>query len=356
MKTTSSKNQRAPRRKVSEVKRATLADVARLSGVGPMTVSRTINGHPYVTEETATKVRAAIRQLSYRPNHAARILTGQRSRSIGLIVPDISDSFFSIISQAAQETARAHGYLLWLAASGEDAGIEASQVEMMLTFGVDGILLVPSDSGKASLKALVAASAPVVTIDRAIESAKTSSVEVENRAGAVLAVDHLIQHGHKQIACIVTNPHLITISERVAGYQDSMRRAKLRPRKEIHLPDQASARPALAKLFHSRNPPRALFTANNITTMWVLEALRELKIKVGKDVALVGFDDVDFFSHLTPGVTAIRQPIVEMGTLAAEILLTSLQTEAAPRLVRSVLPTTLVIRESCGCKARELAV
>src|ERR1039458_6809676 len=166
-------------------KRATLADVARLSGVGAMTVSRTINDHPYVSEETAKKVRAAVRELNYRPNHAARVLTGQISRSIGLIVPDISDSFFSIISQAVQETARANGYLLWLAASGENPAIEASHVEMMkthaahgsllwlaasgenpaieashvemmTTFGADGILLVPSDSRKTYLKTLVA--------------------------------------------------------------------------------------------------------------------------------------------------------------------------------------------------------
>src|ERR1035437_5909896 len=96
-----------------------------------MTVSRTINGHPYVSDETAKKVQAAIRRLNYRPNHAARMLTGQLSRSIGLIVPDIADTFFSVVSHAVQETARESGYLVWLAASDEDPSIEAAQVEMM---------------------------------------------------------------------------------------------------------------------------------------------------------------------------------------------------------------------------------
>ncbi len=309
-------SRRAKVRNSKRPKRPTLADVARLSGVGPMTVSRTINGHPYVSKRTARKVQAAIRELNYKPNQAARVLNGQLSRSIGLIVPDISDSFFSIISQAVQETAHANGYLLWLAASGEDPAIEASHVEMMTNYGVDGILLVPSRSRKTYLKTLASGSTPVVTIDRPIDIARTDSVEVENRAGARLAVDHLIQHGHKRIACIMTNPHLMTIRDRITGYRDSMRHAKLPFMKEVHLPNRDSAKPTLSKLFASRNPPHALFTANNAATIWVIGVLQELKIKFGKDVALVGFDDIDFFAQLTPAVTAIRQPAIEMGKLA----------------------------------------
>jgi len=337
------RNSRRPRR-------ATLADVARLSGVGPMTVSRTINGHPYVSEETAKRVRAAIQQLNYKPNHAARVLTGQLSRSIGLIVPDISDSFFSVISQSVQETAHAHGYLLWLAASGDDPAIEASHVEMMTTYGVDGILLVPSHSRKAYLTTQAYGSTPVVTIDRPLEIARTDSVEVENKTGARLAVDHLIQHGHDRIACIVTKPHLLPIRERIAGYRYSMKKANLPAMKETHLPNRESAKLVLAGLFASRNPPQALFTANNLATVWVIETLRELKIKLGRDVALVGFDDIDFFRQLTPAVSAVRQPSIEIGKLAAQLLLKKIRDEVASDFIKEVLPLTLIVRESCGCK------
>lgn len=355
MSTHSSGNNRNPKiRNSKRPKRATLADVARLSGVGPMTVSRTVNGHPHVSEETAKKVRAAIRQLDYRPNHAARVLTGQLSRSIGLIVPDISDSFFSVISQAVQETAHAHGHLLWLAASGEDPAIEASHVEMMTTYGVDGILLVPSHSRKAYLRSLAAGSTPVVTIDRPIEIAKTDSVEVENRVGARLAVDHLIQHGHERIACIVTKSHLLPIRERIAGYRDSMRQANLPAMKETHLPNRESAKLVLSKLFASRNPPQALFTANNLTTIWVIETLKELKIKLSKDVALVGFDDIDFLRQLTPAVSAVRQPSFEIGKLAAQILLKNIRDEVVSGFTKEVLPLTLIVRESCGCKITDI--
>lgn len=336
-------------RKSFASKRATLEDVARAAGVGPMTVSRTINGHPYVAEETAKRVHEAIRRLDYRPNHAARILTGKLSRSIGLIVPDISDTFFSVVSHAVQETARANGYLVWLAASGEDASIEAAQVEMMTHHPVDGILLVPSDSHHSYLKTIAAGTTPIVTIDRPMEVATTDSVGVENRRGAHMAVEHLLEHGYKKIGCVAANSRLLTIKERIAGYKESMHEARLSYVKELHLPSHASAKAALSELFHSRHRPEALFTTNNAATIWVIEVLKELKLEMGKDVALVGFDDVDFYTLLTPAVTAVRQPAAELGNVSARLLLQRINGEFKTSSVRTVLPVTLTIRESCGC-------
>jgi LacI family transcriptional regulator len=336
-------------RRTPAPKRATLEDVARAAGVGAMTVSRTINGHPYVSEETAKKVRAAIRQLSYRPNHAARMLTGQLSRSIGLIVPDLTDPFFAVVSHAVQETARESGYLVWLAASNDDPTIEAAQVEQMTHHPVDGILLVPADSKNKYLKSVAEGPTPVVTIDRPIEVATSDSVGVENRAGARLAVEHLIRHGYKRILCVATNTHLLTIKERLAGYEECLRKAKLPRLKAIRLTSQVDVKPALKELFESRTWPDALFSANNISTSWVIEALREMKIEIGKDVALVGFDDVDFYSLITPPVTAIRQPLPELGRMSTRLLLQRIKGEFTASSVRTVLPVTLIVRESCGC-------
>jgi LacI family transcriptional regulator len=333
-------------------RRATLADVAREAGVGAMTVSRMINGHPYVAEETARRVREAIQKLDYRPNHAARILTGKLSRSIGLIVPDISDTFFSIVSHAVQETARESGYLVWLAASGDDPSVEAAQVEMMTHHPVDGILLVPADGRGNYLKTVVTGTIPIVTIDRPMEVATTDSVGVENRVGAQIAVDHLAQHGYEKIACITANAHLVTIKERIAGYKESMRQAKLQPIKEINLPGSESAAYALADLLSSSHRPDALFTANNAATIWVIEALKAMRIEMGKDIALVGFDDVDFFTLITPSVTAVRQPASELGNVSARLLLQRINGEFKTSSVRTILPVSLTIRESCGCKSK----
>ena len=334
----------------TSTKRATLEDVARAAGVGPMTVSRTINGHPYVAEETAKRVRAAIRELDYRPNHAARMLTGKLSRSIGMVVPDIADSFFSIVSHAVQEVARESGYLVWLAASNEDPTIEAAQVEMMRHHPVDGLLLVPADSRDRYLKTAATGATPMVTIDRSIEVATTDSVEVENRDGARMAVEHLISHGRKRIVCVDTNSHLRTIKERFAGYQEALRHARLPLTKEVRLSNRASAQAALSAIFSSRNRPDALFTANNAATIWVIETLRELKIEAGKDVALIGFDDEEFYTLITPPVSAIRQPAAELGRVAARLLLQKIKGEGSSSCVRTVLPVSLIPRASCGCR------
>lgn len=336
-------------RKASPIKKATLEDVARVAGVGPMTVSRTINGHPYVAPATAKKVHAAIRQLGYRPNRAARILTGKSSKSIGLIVPDLSDMFFSVVSHAVQDAARQAGYLVWLAASNADPMIEEAQVEEMTNHPVDGILLVPADSRSKYLKAAISRSAPVVTIDRSAELAQTDSVEVENYAGARTATEHLISHGYRRIACLVMNSHLRPVRERIAGYEERMREADL-PRRKVVLSDETTAKTVLTELFALPDRPDALFTANNACTICVIKALRALKIEVPRDVALVGFDDVDFYTLLTPPVTTIRQPGAELGRTAVRLLLQKIKSESSASVVRTILPVTLVVRESCGCK------
>jgi len=281
------------------------------------------------------------------------MLTGQLSRSIGLIVPDLADTFFSVICHAVQETARESGYLVWLAASSYDPSIEAAQVEQMTHHPVDGILLVPVDSRHKYLKAVTSGATPVVTIDRPIEVATTDSVEVENRAGARMAVEHLIRHGCRRITCVAANSHLRTIKERIAGYEECLRGARLSRAKALQLSSLAEAKATLSALFKSRNRPDALFTANNYSTIWVIEALREMDIEVGKDVALVGFDDVDFFTLITPPVTAVRQPADELGRVAARLLLQRIKSDSSSSTIRTVLPVSLVVRESCGCKRKE---
>ncbi|GAC1419901.1 MAG: LacI family DNA-binding transcriptional regulator [Acidobacteriaceae bacterium] len=334
----------------SPIKRATLEDVAKVAGVGPMTVSRTINGHPYVSADTAKRVQAAIRQLEYRPNHAARILSGQLSKSIGLIVPDLADPFFSVVSHAVQEAAREGGYLVWLAASNGDPAIEEAQVAQMTNHPVDGIVLVPSDGRSRYLTAAASGSTPIVTMDRSIEVGKTDSVEVENRVGARMAMEHLIGHGYKRITCVVINSHLRPVKQRIEGYEDSLKRFKLARMKKIFLPDEQSAHKSLSAVFNSSNPPEALFTANNACTICVIKGLQALRIHVPGDVAIVGFDDVDFYTLLNPPVTTIRQPATELGRTSTRLLLQRIRGESSPSSLRTVLPVTLVVRESCGCR------
>jgi len=336
-------------RKASPDKRATLVDVARAAGVGPMTVSRTINGHSYVSEATAKRVHAAIRKLGYRPNQAARMLTGQLSKSIGLIVPDVADPFFAVVSQAVQQTAREAAYLVWLAVSNGDPSTEEAEIEQMTNHPVDGILLAPVNSRSKHLKTAAAGAIPIVTIDRPIEIASTDSVEAENRQGADMAVKHLMSHGYKRIYCIATDFHLRSIKLRVAAYEECLRAAKL-PCKKLVLKNEAAVLPALQTLFDSPEPPEALFATNDLCTTTVIKALKTMGVRLQRDVALVGFDDVDFYSLLTPSITTISQPVAELGGTATRLLFDRIHGRGPSSKVRMVLPVSLVLRESCGCK------
>jgi LacI family transcriptional regulator len=167
-----------------------------------------------------------------------------------------------------------------------------------------------------------------------------------------MAVEHLVNHGHRNILCVATNSHLRTIKERISGYEEQMRLARLPVTKVVQLSSPSAAKVTLSKLFASRKRPDALFTANNAATIWVIETLREMKIEIGRDVALVGFDDVDFYTLMTPPITAVRQPADELGRMAARLLLQRIKGDSSISRVRTVLPVSLVARESCGCKKK----
>ncbi len=335
--------------KPSPARKATLVDVAAAAGVGPMTVSRVINGHPYVSDATAKRVRAAIRKLGYRPNQAARMLTGQQSKSIGLIVPNIADPFFSVVSRAVQQAARDAGYTVWLAASDYDAATEEAEIAEMTHHPVDGIVLAPVNSRSKHLKAAAAGAIPIVTIDRSIEIASTDSVEVENRVGARMAMEHLRGHGCKRIHCVATDFHLRSIRLRVEAFEEYLIRAKLSAKKTI-LPDPAHAISAMKSLFNSRQRPDAIFATNNASTFAAIEALQTLGIRIGRDVALIGFDDVNFYTLIRPSIAAISQPVAELGRTATRLLLERILNEGPVAKVRVTLPVSLIARESCGCK------
>lgn len=334
---------------MSSAGKATLVDVAREAGVGPMTVSRTINGHPYVSDATAKRVQAAVRKLGYRPNLAARMLTGQLSKSIGLIVPNVDDPFFSVVSRAVQQAAREAGYTVWLAASDNDPATEEAEIEQMTHHPVDGIVLAPVNCRSKHLKVAAAGSIPIVTIDRSIEIASTDSVEAENRAGANMAVEHLMGHGYRKIHCVATDFHLRPIRLRVEAFEEYLPRAKL-PARKLIVEDIANALPDLASLFESRQRPEAIFATNNACTIAVIEALQTLGIRIGRDVALIGFDDVNFYRIIRPTITAISQPVAELGRTATRLLLERIHGQGPTEKVRVTLPVELITRASCGCK------
>lgn len=333
----------------------TIADVARECGVGSMTVSRVVNGGKLVNPKTAARVRAAIRKLGYEPNEAARILKGQSARTIGLIVPDLADTFFSICAHAVQQMAARHGYTTLLLASERDPESEAKELAMIKSRNIAGILIVPSNPNcVGQLEELRARGIPVVMLDRTFPGLDAGQVTVENVEGAQKAVNHLIDHGHTRILCAGYDSQFNSIGQRIEGYEKAMAEAGLRS--QLVVVDEGTAvGPKVLQKIRSPKPPTALFSLNNVATIQVLQTFQKENIRIPEDVAIVGFDDFELAPLLAVPLTAVRQPAAQLGQSATRILLDWIQrsTGSDTRSLHAhvVLPTELVIRRSCGCES-----
>lgn len=330
----------------------TIADVARECGVGSMTVSRVMNGKKHVSTAMTKRVRAAIVKLGYEPNEAARILKGQPPRTIGLIVPDLADPFFSTCAHAVQQLAARHGYMTLLFTCEGQTNTEAQELAMMKSRNIAGILIVPSNvSSDHQLKELRARGVPIVMLDRTLPDLDAGEVMVENREGAHKAISHLIQHGHRQILCVGYDSKFNSIGQRISGYREAMTQAGLKPQLLIVNRD-SSIVPQLLKRLRSPKRPTALFTLNNVTTTGTLHVLQRENIIVPRDVAIIGFDDFDLASLLAVPLTAVRQPAAELGRSAARLLLDWIRFGSHGEYLspRVILPTELIIRQSCGCR------
>jgi LacI family transcriptional regulator len=338
----------------------TLSDVARVAGVGVGTASRVVNGGVNVSASTLKKVESAIRQLGYRPNHAARVLKGGRTKTVGLLVPSIADSFFASCAEGAGKVSRLHDSLLIVAVTKNQRDAEMSSLDVLMRQRPDGLLIVPSDPANRALAGLVKnSSIPVVTFDRPLFGSGCASVITDNFEAARKATLHLVEHGYKRILCFGGEPELYTIQERLRGYRRAMEEAGLPALVDTSLSEDAdSASRALSAHLKSRRPPDAIFTLKNSATISTFQALQELKVSIPSRLALLGFDDFELASTLRPSVSVVQQPIEDVGRKAAELLFAQLDRGHGikrPTVLSGepvVLASQLVLRSSCGCKAR----
>ncbi len=333
------------------VSQPTLLDVARAAGVGTTTVSRVINGGDRVSRKTLERVQAIIDELGYMPNQAARILKGERTKTVGMVIPSIADSFFSSCAEAAQSIARAHDSLLIVTATNNDPHIEMENLKVLLRHRVDGLLLAPANYQSDSLAAFLQRSGmPVVTLDRPVQKARVPSVLSDNYHGAVTAVEHLIGHGCKRILCLGGEATLFTIRERIRGYRHAMQQAGLHELVDMSVKDYKSAEYAIQSHLSGAATPDAIFTLKNSTTIYAFETLQKLRVNIPGTVGLLGFDDFELADTLRPSISVVQQPIEDLGRIAAEILFEQLLGRRVKKRNEHVrLETRLVLRESCGC-------
>ena len=330
-----------------------MSDVARLAGVGTMTVSRVLSGTVPVSPETAERVRAAIDQLRYRPNELARAFRGQRSRTIGLIIPYLYDPFFANCAHAVTTVAREHGHSVIITISNEDPDTEYDQAEQMLQRNVDGLVVIPAGFQTSRLSRALFGKTPVVVFDRPIADSTVDVVLVQNTLGSRRAVEHLIEHGHKRIAFMGLGRALFTINARFLGYRRAMKDAGLPEITFFGCESQENTLVALKEKMAEKNPPTAVFASNTLASRYVLSAVLHLGLKMPTDLAFVGFDDFDMAEATSPPLTVVRQPAQEMGRVATSQLFDRIERGEMPHTgSRIVLPVEIVLRRSCGCKHR----
>jgi LacI family transcriptional regulator len=322
-----------------------MRDVAGLAGVSLKTVSRVINDEPGVAAATAERVNAAIAELGFQRNDLARSLRqGVTSSTLGLLIEDVANPFYSAIAQAVEAAAREHGYLLITASCEEDPARERELVGALLRRRVDALLLVPAGGEHAYLGREIGDGTPVVFLDRPPIGLAADCVLLDNLGGARRAVEHLLARGHERIAVIADPDRLYTARERLTGYRQALEAARVPVRDELvqlgsqdSVQAEAVVRELLALPGDRR--PTALFAGNNRNTVGALQALRQ----ADRPVALVGFDDFELADVL--GITVVRHDTSRMGTHGAELAFARLAGGAGePR--RVVVPTELVVRGS----------
>jgi LacI family transcriptional regulator len=327
----------------------TLEDVAREAGVSAMTVSRVVRGmDKRVTQETAHHVRKVIAELGYQPDMVAKSLRGDPTRTIGLMLASFGGYFFSNCARTIDELAQNAGYSVLLAGTHENSDAEASQFNMLMSHRIDGLLVVLTPGRHEFLKHALAEGFPVVALEREVASMAVDSVVIENRLGARQATEHLLQHGHRRIACVYNESRIYSVSERIKGYEEAMKAAGL----ETNLlrgQDVEHVGHTLSKALLSNDPPTALFATNSVLALQILPVLEKHNLKIPESMAVIGFDDFPAAPYLPSPMTTVRQPITELGARAVELLFRKIADRHTKSTTRIALATELIVRRSCGC-------
>jgi len=334
-----------------------LADVARAAKVGNATVSRALSGGKNVSSETMKRISVAILELGYRPNRVAQSLKGGSSGIVGMIVPSLSDMFFSKCAEAVESVTTEHGALLVLVASHDEDQAVLSSFQRLMLHHIDGLILAPSELKDAVLKeSLRQSRVPIVSIDRPLTDIGYSSLLCANFEGARLATEHLLQHGYGKIVSVQVKPELYTMEERLRGYCSAMADRHKRPVAEV-IESRQDAVEVLKRHVAQGDLPVGVFAGNNLTARYLYEATHVLRISIPHEVAILSFDDFDLADTLTPPISVVQQPIEELGRAAAKLLFQQIpdwnHRQQGERPAAIQLSPKLVIRGSCGCQGKD---
>lgn len=331
--------------------RPTQRDIAELAGVSITTVSHVVNGTRPVAPETKAAVLQAIEKTGYTGDAIARSLVTGGTRSIGVAISLLANPYFAALIQAIEREAAAAGYTVLLADTHDTVSTEQDTVRTLRSRRVEGLLLTPSPGDGAVIGELVSLGTPVVLVDRVTTRTDVDQVGSENIQATSALTEHLAALGHRRIGMVSGAPGLSTSEERILGYRLGLGRGGLSWNPALVVPGhsaKAGGAAAFAALMSLPEPPTALVVANDSMMVGVLHEARRRGLRVGRDVAVVGYDDADWGDLVDPPLTTMAQPIEEIGRRAVRLLLARITDPARPPETLR-LPPRLMHRHSCGC-------
>lgn len=316
---------------------ANIQDVARAAGVSSATISRYLNKSLQLPEATKAKVDAAIAELNYRPNLLAKRLSKGKTEAIGLVIPEISNPFFAQLAEAVELEADVQGYAVFITSTHGERRKELAALDELRDQHVDGLILMIEQPDDGTLSTCLSRQTNVVLLDEDIEGPELPRIFVNNEHGAYLATSHLVQNGHRDIAIVGGPEGILSMRERLAGFERALAEHNLTVRPEcVFLGEYCRffGKTSAQKMLDLDQCPTAIFSASDYLAIGMIEHFRSENVKVPEDISLVGFDDMPFIDLIQPSLTTVRQPVADMGRLAVRTLIDLIDGHGASALTR----------------------
>lgn len=324
---------------------STIHDVAQQAGVSAMTVSRYFNDPDKLHPETQSEVEEAVRSQQYVPNAAARSLVYGDTKTLSLVLADITNPFFTKIARAVEDAVQEQGFTLTLGNTDETVEKERRYLETVVEQRMDGVILSPAGSDQESIEKLRQHDVPVVLIDRKVSGTNVDTIVTDSFDAGQRLTNHLIERGYRDITFVGGEEEISTLEERLDGYCNAMREADLVPTYHLGEYSQRSGERIVNRILRRQGAPEAFLAANNFVAVGAIRALRHRNLNVPDDVGLACFGDLEAASTIDPFLTVIKHPAYELGKKAAEILIDRIEGYGGPAR-EEVLSVNMVVRES----------
>jgi len=341
--------------KFSTKKKTTIKDIARLAKVSHTTVSRALNDKSRIRKETKEKILSIASELNYQPNLIARSLVMRRTKTLGLVITTIANPFYTELAQGIEATARGLGYNIILCSTRSDLSVEKQYIDMLKSKGVDGILFTSAHMGDPNICSLAEEGFPIILVNRRtyhpLVREKVDYVGVDNIRGGFLAVEHLIKLGHQRIGVIGGSSESSVGFERLEGGRRALNAYGLEQKADYFLEGdflKGSGYQGGMRFLEMTEPPTAIFAANDYMALGAYEAIVEKGKRVPEDIALVGFNDIEFAAIRGIELTTIGQKKYDMGTRAVKALVEKVEGTRVGPSEEIILEPELIVRKTCG--------